>query len=157
MSKSVSRHDWRGATDNEINATIRTCPVDTEFDKGVRAALLWVMDAVGNRHPLDMERRLDVHLETNHATFLGDMISLGNVEAEVLHCIARSYPALATHESIRSGVWGVASNAPHSYRTVISNTVLILRDLLRPWHFGIKVVRGKGYCLVYPPPPKVGK
>ena len=46
---------WKGACDAYINKVIRATEDRelTERESGVRDALLWVMDAVDNPHPLD--------------------------------------------------------------------------------------------------------
>lgn len=52
---SRSRQDWQGATDDEVNRAIENCSGDTDHDRSVKAALLWVMNAVDNPHPLEIK------------------------------------------------------------------------------------------------------
>jgi hypothetical protein len=94
--------------------------------------------------------RLEVNLVANLVYWGNDVVTLGFIEAELLHTLNASAPDTADYDAIRRAIWG-RGVLPANWERDLASAAARLRVKIAPWGFAILCQSRIGYRLVQNP------
>jgi hypothetical protein len=94
--------------------------------------------------------RLEVNLVANLVYWGNDVLTLGFIEAELLHVLNAGAPQTVAYETIRRAIWG-RGLLPANWERDLASAAARLRVKIAPWDFAILCQSRIGYRLIHNP------